>query len=101
MSVSLKKQDLPPAGGYAPINTKRIPPKSFFNGEYFQCDNVFNFYGHDLVTGFAIFGMYLGVTAVGFCLYGYNYFLRKREEIEMRSARLAIVPLLIAERDRE
>jgi hypothetical protein len=44
---------------------------------------------------------YLGVTAVA----GYVYFLTwkkvRQDEIEMRSAKLALQPLLMAERDRE
>jgi hypothetical protein len=44
---------------------------------------------------------YLGVTAVA----GYVYFLTwkkvRQDEIEMRSAKLALTPLLMAERDRE
>ena len=32
MASTAYKQDLPPKGGYAPINFKRIPAKSVLNG---------------------------------------------------------------------
>lgn len=40
MSASFKKQDLPPAGGYAPVNYKRIAAKSFFNGEFIVKNSI-------------------------------------------------------------
>jgi NADH dehydrogenase (ubiquinone) 1 alpha subcomplex subunit 13 len=57
--------------------------------------NILNLSGSTLILG------YLGVTAAA----GYVYFLTwkkvRRDEIEMRSAKLALTPLLMAERDRE
>ncbi|XP_069699514.1 NADH dehydrogenase [ubiquinone] 1 alpha subcomplex subunit 13 [Periplaneta americana] len=82
MASSAKLQDMPPEGGYKPINYARIPAKKFFSGS-------------TIILG------YLGMTAIA----GYIYFLTwkkvKRDEIEMRSAKLALKPLLTAERDRE
>ena len=76
------KQDLPPKGGYAPINYKRIPAKSVLNAP--------------LIYG----GLFASM------IYGYYQYKRGmrqvfKEEIEMKSASLAITPLMLAERDRE
>lgn len=30
-----KVQDMPPSGGYRPINYKRVSPKVYFNGKQF------------------------------------------------------------------
>ncbi|KAL4710961.1 hypothetical protein ACJJTC_017926 [Scirpophaga incertulas] len=79
---ALKKQDLPPPGGYKPIPFKRIPAKTFFNG-------------------YAMFAGYIGITAGAMYLYRLNCKQIKRDEIEMRSAKMAIYPMIIAERDRE
>ncbi|KOB74126.1 Cell death-regulatory protein GRIM19 [Operophtera brumata] len=68
-----RKQDLPPQGGYKPIPFKRIPAKTFFSG----------------------------MTVGAIYLYNLNYKAIKRDEIEMRSAKMAIYPMLLAERDRE
>ncbi|XP_055701518.1 NADH dehydrogenase [ubiquinone] 1 alpha subcomplex subunit 13 [Phlebotomus papatasi] len=80
--MATRTQDLPPKGGYGPIPFKRIPPKTYFKGA-------------------TIFAAYLGISAGAFYLYGLNYKQIEKEEIEMRSARNAILPLLRAERDRE
>ncbi|CAH0757976.1 unnamed protein product [Diatraea saccharalis] len=64
----VRKQDLPPPGGYKPIPYKRLPAKQYFSGLY---------------------------------IYSLNYKKIKRDEIEMRSAKMAIYPMLLAERDRE
>uniref|UniRef100_A0A1L8E181 NADH dehydrogenase [ubiquinone] 1 alpha subcomplex subunit 13 n=1 Tax=Nyssomyia neivai TaxID=330878 RepID=A0A1L8E181_9DIPT len=82
MSAAARTQDLPPKSGYAPISFKRIPPKTYFKG-------------------LTIFGGYFALTFGGFYLYALNYWDVEREEVEMRSARNAILPLLRAERDRE
>ncbi|GLG95605.1 NADH dehydrogenase (Ubiquinone) 1 alpha subcomplex subunit 13 [Gryllus bimaculatus] len=75
-------QDMPPEGGYQKIHFERIPAKSYFGG-------------------YAMIAGYLGITA-GAC---YLFYLNKRkvtrDEIEARSAKIAIYPLLLAERDRE
>ncbi|XP_023706368.1 NADH dehydrogenase [ubiquinone] 1 alpha subcomplex subunit 13 [Cryptotermes secundus] len=82
MATAAKHQDMPPEGGYNPINYARIPAKKYFSGS-------------TMILG------YLAVTAVS----GYVYYLTwkkvRQDQIEMRSARLALQPLLTAERDRE
>ncbi|VVC98484.1 NADH dehydrogenase [ubiquinone] 1 alpha subcomplex subunit 13 [Leptidea sinapis] len=78
----VKKQDLPPPGGYKPIPFKRIPAKQYF-------------------SGFACIAGYLGITTVSAYLYYLNCKQVKKNEIEMRSAKMAIYPMLVAERDRE
>ncbi|XP_076039408.1 NADH dehydrogenase (ubiquinone) B16.6 subunit [Oratosquilla oratoria] len=76
------KQDMPPKGGYSPINFKRIPARSYFNG-------------YQLFAGYAV------ITSVAAYLYFRNLKRITREDVEMRSGSLALEPLLIAERDRE
>ncbi|CAG9790822.1 unnamed protein product [Diatraea saccharalis] len=78
----VRKQDLPPPGGYKPIPYKRLPAKQYF-------------------SGYAMIAGYLGITAAGLYIYSLNYKKIKRDEIEMRSAKMAIYPMLLAERDRE
>ncbi|XP_045467375.1 NADH dehydrogenase [ubiquinone] 1 alpha subcomplex subunit 13 [Harmonia axyridis] len=82
MATVAGKQDMPPAGGYKAIPYKRIPAKQYFSGT-------------------AIIAAYLGFTAGGFYLYYLNRVAVFKEELERRSGRLAIHPLLLAERDRE
>uniref|UniRef100_A0A6M2DHD6 NADH dehydrogenase [ubiquinone] 1 alpha subcomplex subunit 13 n=1 Tax=Xenopsylla cheopis TaxID=163159 RepID=A0A6M2DHD6_XENCH len=82
MEATLRKQDLPPEGGYKPINFKRVPAKTFF-------------------SGYTCFGILFAVTGVGAYLYTLNWRMLRRQKIEMRSARIALHPLLLAERDRE
>ncbi|KAK4881717.1 hypothetical protein RN001_005036 [Aquatica leii] len=74
-------QDLPPPGGYRPINCCRNPAKTLFKGP-------------TLILG------YLGITAGSCFLYYLNCKKVHREELERRSAELALYPLLLAERDR-
>ncbi|CAH1637429.1 unnamed protein product [Spodoptera littoralis] len=76
-----RKQDLPPPGGYKPIPYKRIPAKTLF-------------------SGYTMFAGYFGITAFAMYLYSLNYKQILRDQIEMRSARMAIYPMLLAERDR-
>ncbi|XP_075979395.1 NADH dehydrogenase (ubiquinone) B16.6 subunit [Anticarsia gemmatalis] len=78
----VRKQDLPPPGGYRPIPYKRIPAKTFF-------------------SGYTMFAGYLGITAGALYLYNLNYKQIVRDQIETRSAKMAIFPMLLAERDRE
>lgn len=33
MATAARRQDLPPPGGYNPINYKRVPARTFFNGK--------------------------------------------------------------------
>jgi NADH dehydrogenase (ubiquinone) 1 alpha subcomplex subunit 13 len=110
MATSARQQDLPPEGGYRPINYARIPAKKFFSGKLTSllllqlnydetfcavCLYVLNISGSTMLLG------YVGVTAVA----GYVYFLTwrkvRQDNIEMRSGKLALQPLLMAERDRE
>ncbi|KAG6446051.1 NADH dehydrogenase [ubiquinone] 1 alpha subcomplex subunit 13 [Manduca sexta] len=77
-----RKQDLPPPGGYKPIPFARIPAKKYFNG-------------------YTMFAGYLGITAGALYLYNINWKQVQRDQIEMRSAKMAIYPMLLAERDRE
>ncbi|XP_045501349.1 NADH dehydrogenase [ubiquinone] 1 alpha subcomplex subunit 13 [Colias croceus] len=77
-----RKQDLPPPGGYKSIPFKRVPAKSYF-------------------SGFTWFAGYLGVTAVSAYLYYLNSKKVDKNRIEMRSAKMAIYPMMLAERDRE
>ncbi|KAJ8714446.1 hypothetical protein PYW07_002671 [Mythimna separata] len=76
-----RKQDLPPPGGYKPIPYKRVPAKTFF-------------------SGYTMFAGYLGITAAAAYLYYKNYKQITKDQIEMRSAKMAIFPMLMAERDR-
>ncbi|XP_037788446.1 NADH dehydrogenase [ubiquinone] 1 alpha subcomplex subunit 13-like [Penaeus monodon] len=75
-------QDLPPKGGYEAINFKRIPARTLFSGR-------------QIFAGFSL------MTAVAGYLYFRTYKKIRIEEVEMRSATLALEPLLLAERDRE
>ncbi|KAI5651537.1 GRIM-19 protein domain-containing protein [Phthorimaea operculella] len=77
-----RKQDLPPPGGYKPIPYKRVPAKTFF-------------------SGYAMFAGYIGITTGALALFYINQKRIKKNEIEMRSAKMAIYPMLLAERDRE
>lgn len=75
-------QDLPPQGGYNPINFKRVPLKPILNAKL-------------------LFGGYIGISAAAFYMYYLTDKKIVREEIEMRSCRNVMIPILIAERDRE
>ncbi|XP_026466807.1 NADH dehydrogenase [ubiquinone] 1 alpha subcomplex subunit 13 [Ctenocephalides felis] len=81
-ATATKPQDLPPEGGYKPINFKRVPAKTFF-------------------SGITCFGILAGVTCASCYLYLQNWKDVRREKLEMRSGRIALHPLLLAERDRE
>lgn len=48
-----------------------------------------------------MFAGYLGITAGAIYLYNLTYKQIVRDKIEMRSAKMAIYPMLLAERDRE
>ncbi|XP_066993771.1 NADH dehydrogenase [ubiquinone] 1 alpha subcomplex subunit 13 [Anabrus simplex] len=82
MASGEKLQDMPPPGGYRPINYARVPAKTYFSG-------------YTMILG------YFGITAGAIFLYFLNYKKVKQEDIEMRSSKLALYPLLLAERDRE
>ncbi|XP_076633886.1 NADH dehydrogenase (ubiquinone) B16.6 subunit [Colletes latitarsis] len=74
-------QDLPPKGGYAPYQIDRIHLRTIIGGRF----------------GFAAFYI---TTTVGAILYHANSLECRKNEIEMKSARHALQPLLEAERDR-
>ncbi|XP_071574635.1 NADH dehydrogenase [ubiquinone] 1 alpha subcomplex subunit 13 [Temnothorax nylanderi] len=74
-------QDLPPKGGYGPIQTERVKLRTILGAK-------------------STLGLLVGTTIVGFYAYYLNYKCVRRQQIEMRSARLAIFPALLAERDR-
>ncbi|GBP06719.1 NADH dehydrogenase 1 alpha subcomplex subunit 13 [Eumeta japonica] len=75
-------QEMPPAGGYKPIPFKRLPAKQYF-------------------SGYTIFAGYLGITAVAAYLYKLTEKNITKQEVEMRSAKMAVYPMMLAERDRE
>ena len=76
------KQDMPPEGGYAPVNFKRIPARTLISGKW----------------------LFAGL--VGYHIAGYAYYtFCKRPEVravktEANGFRLALQPLMLAERDR-
>ncbi|XP_053982030.1 NADH dehydrogenase [ubiquinone] 1 alpha subcomplex subunit 13 [Hylaeus volcanicus] len=74
-------QDLPPKGGYAPYQIERINLRTVIGGK----------------SGIALF---YATTFSGFYLYYLNRKRVARNKIEMRSSRLALKPMLEAERDR-
>lgn len=75
-------QDMPPKGGYEKIPFVRIPAKQYFGG-------------YTMILG------YLGITFGSIYLYSLSKKEVYRKKIEARSAKIAIYPLLLAERDRE
>lgn len=75
------RQDMPPQGGYKPINITRLPAKKYFNG-------------------IAMFVGYLGVTAISWYLYSIDAKRVTQQDVENQSAEQAIIGLLAAERDR-
>ncbi|PSN29341.1 hypothetical protein C0J52_25560 [Blattella germanica] len=81
MASAAKHQDMPPEGGYNPISYKRIPAKKYFKGS-------------TIILG------YLGMTAVASYIYYLQWKKIRQEDIEMRSGKLALYPMLLAERDR-
>lgn len=82
MSTVPPVQDLPPEGGYKPFNFKRVPLKPILNAKLL-------FGGYLAISGAATYMFYLTDKKI------------TREEVEMRSCRNVMLPILIAERDRE
>ncbi|CAG5096757.1 Similar to NDUFA13: NADH dehydrogenase [ubiquinone] 1 alpha subcomplex subunit 13 (Pongo pygmaeus) [Cotesia congregata] len=75
-------QDLPPKGGYNPIQTSRVALRR-------------------ILTPAVASGLTIATTVVGGIGYFFNYRYARRDQVELRSAKLAIMPMLLAERDRE
>ncbi|KAJ8357726.1 hypothetical protein SKAU_G00205200 [Synaphobranchus kaupii] len=81
MATTKVKQDMPPPGGYGPIDYKRNLPKRGF-------------------SGYTMFGIGIGVMVIGYWrLFKWNR-ERRRLQIEELEARIALLPLLQAEQDR-
>ncbi|XP_060761365.1 NADH dehydrogenase [ubiquinone] 1 alpha subcomplex subunit 13 [Neoarius graeffei] len=81
MAASKVKQDMPPPGGYGPIDYKRNLPKRG-------------------LSGYSMFGIGIGVMLFGYWrLFKWNR-ERRRLHIEELEARIALLPLLQAEHDR-
>lgn len=76
-----KMQDLPPKGGYDPIQTERIKLRRLLGGK-------------------STIALFVTATVGGLYSYYLTFKAIRRQQIEMRSSRLAIMPALIAERDR-
>lgn len=74
-------QDLPPEGGYTSISFKRVPLKPILSPK-------------------ALLGAYLAVSAGATYMYYLTDKQLLREEIEMRSCRNVMYPIVMAERDR-
>ncbi|XP_031626579.1 NADH dehydrogenase [ubiquinone] 1 alpha subcomplex subunit 13 [Contarinia nasturtii] len=75
-------QDLPPPGGYNPINIKRVQLKPILSAK--MC-----FLG------------FIGLSAGAMYMFYLTDRKMQREEIEMRSCRNVLLPIVMAERDRE
>lgn len=75
-------QDLPPAGGYRPINIKRVALKPILSAKM-------------------LFAGYVAISAGAMYMYYLTDKKLLREEIEMRSCRNVMLPIVMAERDRE
>lgn len=54
-----------------------------------------------MFPGYALFAGFTAVTIGGLYLYYINYKKILKHEIELRSSKMAIYPMLLAERDRE
>lgn len=74
-------QDMPPEGGYKPFNVQRVPLKPIWNFKY-------------------LMSTYVGVSAAALYVVYLTQKEQEREQVEMRSSRNVMVPILLAERDR-
>ncbi|XP_077510805.1 NADH dehydrogenase (ubiquinone) B16.6 subunit [Amblyomma americanum] len=81
MSSSGFKQEMPPEGGYAPFNIKRIPARTLF-------------------SGYKLFGLYFGFTGIAWYLLKTQIVRRKVIQLEAQDGHNALEPLLLAENDR-
>lgn len=75
-------QDMPPEGGYNAFNYKRVPLKPILSTKL-------------------LFGGYIAITAASSYIYYLTMKEITRDEVEMRSCRNVMMPVLIAERDRK
>ncbi|KAI5695801.1 NADH dehydrogenase [ubiquinone] 1 alpha subcomplex subunit 13 [Diaphorina citri] len=80
-SSTTYKQDLPPDGGYKKLDFSRVPARKIWNW-------------------YTIIPTYVVSTAVGIYLWRLNREQVRRERAENNSATVALMPLLIAEKDR-
>ena len=71
---------------------KKSLPVSFISQSQFH---KYNYFSAPLTIG-----LFVASQFIGFYFYGLNYAKIKDERAEMKSARFAILPLLLAERDR-
>jgi len=81
MSQSKIKQDMPPPGGYRPIQYLRIPAKTYFSGK-------------TMFFGFVV--MQIGAWYI----LKLNDWLVRRWDTEERGCRMAMLPMLLAEKER-
>lgn len=112
-STRKRIQDLPPKEGYAPFQTERVKLRTVLNGKQsishailyvdlkiqrvvHPCYLMFLYN----LTAKKTFGFLICSTLAGLYAYYLNFKMIRRQQIEMRSARFAIMPLLLAERDR-
>ncbi|RUS71958.1 hypothetical protein EGW08_020271 [Elysia chlorotica] len=75
------KQDLPPKGGFNPIEFAARGPKRMFNG-------------------FTQFGLFLGITGLAWVGWSYVKEIIRKEKLELMDARIAVEPFIYAEKDR-
>lgn len=75
-------QDMPPAGGYKAFNYKRVQMKPILSAKM-------------------LFAGYVAVSAGAYYIFRLTDKKIGREEIEMRSCQNVMMPIVIAERDRE
>uniref|UniRef100_A0A2R5LGJ7 NADH dehydrogenase [ubiquinone] 1 alpha subcomplex subunit 13 n=1 Tax=Ornithodoros turicata TaxID=34597 RepID=A0A2R5LGJ7_9ACAR len=81
MASANYKQDMPPAGGYAEFNYKRVPAKVWG-------------------SGYKLLGAYAAVTAFSFYMYFRSYRRVYLQRVEDSDGRIAVQPIVLAERDR-
>ncbi|XP_076465816.1 NADH dehydrogenase [ubiquinone] 1 alpha subcomplex subunit 13-like [Babylonia areolata] len=75
------KQEMPPPGGYQDIEwAKKVAKKK--------------------LGGIATFGLFSAFTGAMWAIYYFDRKRQRKEELEMRDARIAITPLIVAEQQR-
>ncbi|XP_050400086.1 NADH dehydrogenase [ubiquinone] 1 alpha subcomplex subunit 13 [Patella vulgata] len=75
------KQEMPPKGGFGPIEwTKGVPKPKW--------------------SGYKQFSVFTGFTLASWAIWYRGELVRRREMLEMREARIAVYPLIEAERHR-